>query len=101
MEMEGQLHGLASLSPKKDAPGTLRLRGWIGPRAGLHTLRTECLLALSGIEPRFLVFPFLSLVNVPTALVRLHLISGACKAYFSCGRHQFFIQLLNKQILFY
>lgn len=88
MELESQLHGLASSSSKKNAPSARRLRGGMSPRVGLCTQRTERLSVLSEIERRFPDCPSLSLFTAPTTLFRLHLISGACEAYFACGgRH--------------
>jgi hypothetical protein len=38
MEVSGQLHALAALSPGKRAPGTHWIGGWVGARAILDTV---------------------------------------------------------------
>jgi len=96
MEVDSQLHGLASLSPKEDAPSARRLRGGMSPKAGLCTQRTGGLSFLSGIEPRFLDCPSLSLFTAPTSLFRQHLIIGAFEAYFACRRHKFFYTIVEQ-----
>jgi hypothetical protein len=98
MEVEGQLHSLASSSPKKDAPSAHLLRGGMNSIAGLCTRRREGLSVLSGIYPRFLDCPSLSLFTAQNSLFRLHLIIGACEAILLVEDINFFLQLLNKQI---
>jgi hypothetical protein len=38
MEVSGQLHAPATLPPRKRAPGTHCIRGWVGPRAVLDAV---------------------------------------------------------------
>jgi hypothetical protein len=38
MEVSGQLYALAALPPRKRAPGTYWIGGWVGPRAGLDAV---------------------------------------------------------------
>jgi hypothetical protein len=48
MDVSGQLHVPAALSPGKDPPSVHWLKSWVGPRAGLG--EGEKILALPGIE---------------------------------------------------
>jgi hypothetical protein len=38
MEVSSQLHAQAALPPRKRAPGTHWIGGWVGPRAGLEAV---------------------------------------------------------------
>jgi hypothetical protein len=38
MEVSGQLHASATLSPEESAPGTYWIGDWVGPRAGLDAV---------------------------------------------------------------
>jgi hypothetical protein len=41
MEMSGQFHAPASLSPRKQPPSTHCIGGWLGPRAYLEAMERE------------------------------------------------------------
>jgi hypothetical protein len=51
MEMNGQLHVPAALSPGEIAAGTHWLGGWVSPRAGLDAVEKGKILTLPGFEP--------------------------------------------------
>jgi hypothetical protein len=38
MEVSGQLHAPAALTPGKEPPGTHYIGGWVGPRAGFDVV---------------------------------------------------------------
>jgi hypothetical protein len=38
LEVSGQLHALAALTPGKEVPGTHWIEGWVGARAGLYDM---------------------------------------------------------------
>jgi hypothetical protein len=43
--------------PGRFSPGTLRIGGWVGPRAGLHDMEKRKFLTLPGLELRLLGLP--------------------------------------------
>jgi hypothetical protein len=58
MEVIGQYHATAALSPGESTPRTHYTGEWVGPRAGLDTEATgKILSSLPGIEPRSLGHP--------------------------------------------
>jgi len=52
MEVSGQLHASAALTPREKASSTHCIRGWVGSRAGLGR---------GNEEKKFLLHPFLEL----------------------------------------
>jgi hypothetical protein len=68
MEVSGQLHAPAALSPER-IPGTNWIGGWVGPRAGLEAVVERKIPSpIRGLNP---VRPARSLVVIPTELPRL------------------------------
>jgi hypothetical protein len=50
MEMSGQLHAPAALTPGKSPPDTHWIGGWVGPRNGLEDVKKRKFLTLPGLE---------------------------------------------------
>jgi hypothetical protein len=51
MEVSGQFHPPATLSPGERAPSTHCVGGWVGPEADMNTGVEKNLLPQPGIEP--------------------------------------------------
>jgi hypothetical protein len=51
MEMSGQLHSPAVLTPGGRAPGTNWRGGWVGPRSGPDTGEEKNILSLQELNP--------------------------------------------------
>jgi len=76
MEVSGQLHAPAAVSPGKN-PGTYWVGGWVDPSAGLDVFgRTEESFAVTGLWTTYR--STLSLFYVPATLFRLPVIFFGC-----------------------
>jgi hypothetical protein len=52
MEVSGQFHAPAALSPGKEPPGTHSTGGWVGPTACLDDVQKRTFLNILGLELR-------------------------------------------------
>jgi hypothetical protein len=50
MEVSGQLHTLAALTPRERVPDTHWIEGWMSPRISLDAIDKRKILPLIGIE---------------------------------------------------
>jgi hypothetical protein len=69
MEVGGQFHDPAALSPRETNPVTHCIGGWVGPRAGLDIVK-KSILFLPEIEPQILGRSARSLVDIPSEIAR-------------------------------
>jgi hypothetical protein len=62
MDVSGQLHASAALTPRKELPGTHCIGGWVGSRRGLDTVEKREILYCLELKP---VRPALSYTDWP------------------------------------
>jgi hypothetical protein len=67
MEVSGQLHSPAGLTPRETPRGNNCVRGWMSPRTGLNVIENKKYLATIGNRTPAFRHPARNPVSIPTA----------------------------------